>query len=77
MNDRERLGTSAPEANESPDRVLAGPGSGSPCAYCHQPIVGEVEYEVLAPNVPTGAAGQSPPRVHVRCYEPWRAQQGA
>lgn len=60
------------------EEVLAGPGSGLPCAHCHQLItVGEIEYEI--PEVAEAAeqgAQQPTPRLHVRCYESWRASCG-
>jgi len=58
---------------EAPSTVLAGRGTGLPCAYCHQPIIGEIEYEVLEASATPGAGAST--RVHARCYESWRARQ--
>ena len=58
---------------EAPSTVLAGRGTGLPCAYCHQPIIGEIEYEVF--DACANPGGDTSTRVHVRCYEPWRARQ--
>lgn len=54
--------------------VLAGHGSGLPCAHCHQLIApGEVEYEVITPENAAGSNAQPAPRLHLRCYDSWRA----
>ncbi len=59
-------------------RVLGGRGSGLPCAHCHEVIhAHEVEYEIIEPTDGPGQSPQQPtPRLHLRCYEPWRAKEG-
>jgi hypothetical protein len=57
-------------------KVLGGRGSGLPCAHCHEVIhAHELEYEIIE----TDSAGRKPqrptPRLHLRCYESWRATQ--
>jgi hypothetical protein len=59
-------------------RVLAGRGSGQPCAHCHELITAaEVEYEIVESADAADSKAQQPkPRLHLRCYESWRAIYG-
>jgi hypothetical protein len=59
-------------------RVLAGRGSGQPCAHCHELIsAAEVEYEIVESADAADSKAQQPtPRLHLRCYESWRAIYG-
>jgi hypothetical protein len=59
-------------------RVLAGRGSGLPCAHCHELITAaEVEYEIVESADAADSIAQQPtPRLHLRCYESWRATYG-
>ena len=64
--------------DDGPGRVLGGRGSGLPCAHCHEVIhAHELEYEIIEPTDCPGTKSQEPPpRLHLRCYESWRARQG-
>jgi len=59
-------------------RVLAGRGSGQPCAHCHELIsAADVEYEIVESADPADSKPRQPrPRLHLRCYESWRALYG-
>jgi hypothetical protein len=59
-------------------RVLAGRGSGQPCAHCHELIsAAEVEYEIVESADAADSLAQQPtPRLHLRCFEAWRAIYG-
>jgi hypothetical protein len=63
---------------ESLHRVLAGRGSGLRCAHCDELITAaEVEYELIEPEEAADSKAQrSTPRLHLRCYESWRATYG-
>jgi hypothetical protein len=64
--------------DETLDRVLAGRGSGLRCAHCQELITAaEVEYEIVEPvDAADSNAQQGRPRLHLRCYESWRATCG-
>ena len=55
-------------------RVFAGPGSGQPCAHCHEVITAtEIEYEVVETVDDQRATAQKATRrLHLQCYELWR-----
>lgn len=57
-------------------RVLAGRGSGLPCAHCHELIsAAEIEYEILDPvDQAQPTAQHAALRLHLRCYDSWRAR---
>jgi hypothetical protein len=59
-------------------RVLGGHGSGLPCAHCREVIhAHELEYEIIEPTDGPGPTSQQPTdRLHLRCYESWRARRG-
>ena len=64
--------------DESLHQVLAGRGSGLPCAHCHGLITAaEIEYEIIEPVEAADSKAQHPtPRLHLRCYDSWRATGG-
>ena len=64
--------------DESLHRVLAGRASGVPCAQCHELITAaEIEYEIIEPVEAADSKAQHPtPRLHLRCYDSWRATGG-
>ena len=64
--------------DETLDRVLAGRGSGLRCAHCQELITAaEVEYEIVEPvDAADSNAQHARPRLHLRCYESWRATCG-
>jgi hypothetical protein len=82
MNETRRTldsGTDEERRFEAPlQRVLAGRGSGQPCTHCHELIsAAEVEYEIVESADTAGSKAQQPtPRLHLRCYESWRAIYG-
>ena len=72
-----RMPAAVSSARESPlvepvRRVFGGPGSGLPCAVCHNPIsTRELEYEIVELGGSDTSALQPAARVHLHCYELW------
>jgi hypothetical protein len=58
-----------------PDRVLAGPGVGAPCALCARPVSkDQMQFEIAF--TPEGEApGSDLVRLHVRCFLVWEVEQ--
>jgi len=56
---------------EPPTRVWGGPGTGTPCALCDEPVPKtEVEYELQFPTDEPGVP--KPPRCfHFHCHAAW------